>query len=318
MCFGSLPSPLGRAQTQVVIDDLHQTVGRVNCQLDVLPSPLSDKAKEEESFLAHAPEEILYLLGLVANDQERLVVLEAGDLSQPLLPDLDVLCVPDRSSPFDAFLNRQGLIMDDLDPGSRIGVMSLRSRIQMQALWPDLSFQILRGGVDRAMEIHLRKSEIDGLVLPAAVTEHLGIQGIVAEVFSPDFLLPGPCQGLLVVIGRKDDQEARSLLSELHSEASSQELGAEKAFQKRMVTDQDLPVGALARVKGQGVTILGCTGAGGQLLSASGSCQESEQIGTLLADQLLLNPDTFLDLLEADFPDGLPPDEDEPFDDEDY
>ena len=58
-------------------------------------------------------------------------------------------------------------------------------------------------------------------MVPAAVTEHLGIQGIVAEIFSPDFILPGPGQGILVVVGRADDQEARELLADLHSDATA-------------------------------------------------------------------------------------------------
>ncbi len=56
----------------------------------------------------------------------------------------------------------------------------------MAALWPNLDFEILHGGIDKAMETHMRKAEIDGLIIPAAVTEHLGIQGIVAEIFAPE------------------------------------------------------------------------------------------------------------------------------------
>ena len=108
--------------------------------------------------------------------------------------------MPDRATPFDAFLNRKGLIMDEMEPGSRIGVLSHRGRApRCRRCGRTCDFQILRGGVDRAMETHMRRSEIDGLVLPASVTEHLGIQGIVAEIFAPEFILPGPGQGILVV-----------------------------------------------------------------------------------------------------------------------
>jgi len=181
----------------------------------------------------------------------------------------------------------------------------------MRSLWPDISFRILRGGVDRAMETHLRRSEIDGLVLPSAVTEHLGIQGIVAEIFAPEFILPGPGQGILVIIGRSADQEARELLAPLHSKDTAIELETEQAFCRRMISDQDLPVGALARVNGGEVEITGTTGPGTNRIVVNGETHEAEAVGSGLAQQILSRGESFADLLEADFPDGLPDENDE-------
>jgi porphobilinogen deaminase len=159
------------------------------------------------------------------------------------------------------------------------------------------------------MEIHMRRSEIDGLVMPAAITELLGIQGIVAEIFAPDFVLPGPGQGIQVIVGHAGDQEARNLLADLHSEASAAELVAEHAFQRRMVSDQDLPLGALARVKGGVIAITGTTGSGTNRVTVDGKLAEAEAVGIGLASQILNSVESFADLLEADFPDGLPEDE---------
>jgi hydroxymethylbilane synthase len=244
-------------------------------------------------------------------EQARLLVVEAADMVLPLPEDLAVICVPDRATPFDAYLNRHGLIMDEMDPSSCIGVLSIRSRNQMQSLWPDISFRILRGGVDQAMENHLQRTEIDGLVLPAAVTEHLGIQGIVAEIFAPEFILPGPGQGTLVILGRSNDNEARELLADLHSSDTAIELETEQAFCRRMISDQDLPVGALARVAGGEVVITGTTGPGTKRIAVNGEIHEAEAVGSGLAQQILSCGESFADLLEADFPDGLPEDNDE-------
>ena len=285
----------------------------VACQLELLASPQQEAQRARETFVA------------ASRRRDRVPAQGAGRRQGPparprgdrhaggrRCPARMIVCVPDRAAPFDAFLNRSGRIMDEMEPGSRVGVLSQRVRAQMQALWPDLRFEILRGGVDRAMETHLRRSEIDGLVLPASVTEHLGIQGIVAEIFAPEFVLPGPGQGTLVVLARDDDDEARELLAPLHSEDSALELAAETAFHRRMLPDQDLPVGALARVGSDGIAILGGTGAGRHRISVSGTVDEAEAVGDGLAQQLLSHCDTFVDLLEGDFPEGLPeePDED--------
>jgi len=265
-------------------------------------------ASNASPFVAASRREIEFLEQQLLQEQARLVVCEAADMVLPLPGELAVVCVPDRSPPYDAFLNRQGLIMDEMVPGSRIGVLSMRSRSQMQAKWPDLEFEILRGGVDLAMETHMRRSEMDGLVVPAAVTEHLGIQGIVAEIFAPEFILPGPGQGILAIVGRAADQEARELLAGLHSTDTAVELATEQAFCRRMISDQDLPVGALARVAGGEVVITGATGSGNNRISVNGGLDQAEAVGSGLAQQILERGDSFADLLEADFPDGLPED----------
>ncbi len=317
LSFASLASPLARSQTQAVIDRIQAVLPRITCQLNVLPSPVKVTDKDDEVFVAMSHAEVQYLEQELLAEKARLIVVEAADMVVPLPPGLVIACVPDRAPPFDAYLNRQGLIMDEMENGSRLGVMSTRSRSQLAGLWPDLDFEILRGGVDKAMEIHLRKSEIDGLVIPAAVTEHLGIQGIVAEIFAPEFMLPSPGQGILAIIGRADDQEACQLLAELHSTDTATELVAEQAFCSRMISDQDLPVGALAKVEGGEVCIVGASGTGTNRIIVNGDVDQAEAVGSGLAQQILSSGESFADLLEAEFPDGLPddpeatPDEDE-------
>jgi len=309
--FGSLASPLARNQTQAIIDRIQERQPRLTCQLNIWESPVPAREKFDEPFLAASRQEIEFLEKQLIQEQASLVVVEAADMVLPLPEELAVICVPDRSAPFDSYLNRQGLIMDEMDPGTCIGVLSMRSRAQMRSRWPDISFRILRGGVDRAMETHLKKSEIDGLVLPSAVTEHLGIQGIVAEIYAPEFILPGPGQGTLVILGRAADQEARDLLANLHSPDTAVELETEQAFCSRMISDQDLPVGALARVNGGEVEITGTTGPGSKRIVINGEIHEAEAVGSGLAQQILSRGESFADLLEADFPDGLPEENDE-------
>jgi hydroxymethylbilane synthase len=312
LAFASLASPLSRCQAQAVIDRLQLRARSLACQLELLNSPQSEAQRAREAFVATSRVEVGFLLEALAAGRARCLVLEAADVLAAGLGDAVIACVPDRGAPFDAFLNRAGRIMDEMEPRSRIGVMSQRVRAQLQHLWPDLRFEILRGGVDRAMETHLRQSEIDGLVLPASVTEQLGIQGIVAEIFAPEFVLPGPGQGTLVVVSREGDDEVRELLAPLHSEDSARELTAESAFHARMLPDQDLPVGALARVDGTAVEIVGCTGTGRRHVAAAGAATEAAAVGGELALRLLSHRDSLADLLEGDFPDGLPdePDED--------
>ncbi len=311
LTFASLASALARCQAQAVIDRLQQRARNLTCGLELLNSPVAEGPRSREAFVAASRAEVRFLLAELADGRARCLVLEAADALAAGLGTATIVCVPDRGAPFDAFLNRSGRIMDEVEPRSRIGVMSQRVRAQLQHLWPDLRFEILRGGVDRALEIHLRHGEIDGLVLPASVAEQLGIQGIVAEIFAPEFVLPGPGQGTLVVVARPGDDEARELLAPLHSEDSARELAAETAFHARMLPDQDLPVGALARVDGAAVEIVGCTGSGRRHVAVAGAATEAAAVGGELALKLLSHRDSLVDLLEGDFPEGLPDERDE-------
>jgi len=304
--FATLVSPLARSQAQAVINLIATYLPQIDCQLDILPSPVPVQQKSEAIFASLSPTEVDYLERLLLAETSRLIVVEAADMTLPLPDGLSVSCVPPRATPFDAYLNRQGLIMDEMDPGSRIGVMTMRSRCQMAALWPDLNFRILSGGVDKAMETHLHGSVVDGLVIPAAATENLGIQGIVSEMFAPDFMLPSPGQGILAIVGRTTDAEARELLAELHSVDTAVAMATERAFCSRMVSDQDLPVGALAKVENGKIHIVGATGTCQNRIVVTGGLDDAEAVGMGLAQQILSSGESLADLLEAEFPDGLP------------
>jgi hydroxymethylbilane synthase len=312
LSFASLAAPLARSQTQAVIDRIQAVMPRVTCRLTILSPPPADSGRNQETFVAVSRSEVQYLARVLHDEPARLVVIEAADLPLPLPDGVEIVCVPDRATPYDAYLNRQGLIMDEMKGGGRIGVLSARSRSQMAGVWPELEFVILRGGVDKAMETHLRGSELDGLVIPAAVTEHLGIQGIVAEIFAPEFVLPSPGQGILVILGRTDDPEARQALAPLHSPDTAIELEAEQAFRSCMISDRDLPVGALAKVEGGEVCIVGTTGSGLNRVVVNGSLDEAAAAGAGLAQQILCSGESFADLLEAEFPEGLPDENDDP------
>ncbi len=311
LSFGSLSSSLARSQTQAIIDMVHREIPRLACQLTVLPSTQSDQDNADQVFTASSQTEVEYLAHLLMTNQITAVVLEAADLLLNPPEGVDIICAPPRFTPFDAYLNRQGNIMDEMDPGSRVGVLSMRSKSQMKNLWPDIDFKIMRGGVDKAMETHMRHSEIDGLVLPAATTEHLGIQGIVAEIYAPEFILPGPGQGSLIVMGRSNDEETRQALAPLHCVATMVELTAEMAFRRHMISDQDLPVGVLARVTGKEVVIVGSTGACINRISVNGPLEQAEEVGSGLAGEIMRSGEALTDLLEAEFPDGLPPEEED-------
>jgi len=315
LSFGTLSATLAKDQTQVVLDMLQAVSPRLVCQMQIIPSPVTEEEQEDEPFLAASAGEVEFLEDQLLAGEFRVMVVRAPDLVLPLRQGVEILAVPRRATPFDALLNRRGAIIDDLEDKTTVGVLNLRSRVQMQALWPQLGFVLLHGGVMAALEALLRRSEIDALVAPAAVAEHLGLQGIVSEIFNPEMVLPSGGQGILTVLGRADDQEARETLAPLHSQETACELEAEHAFLQRFASDQDLPLSVLARCTEGHLVITGAVGSSheGALrrVVCEGPAERAAALGMELAEKLLASSETVISLLEADFPEGLPDDDSE-------
>lgn len=311
LSFGTLATPLAKAQTQEIITRLQAEHPRSTCQMTIVPSPISPEEQGDEPFLAASSAEVEFLETQLLAGEFRLVVQRAPDLILPLHEGLTYAAIPERNTPYDSLLNRKGLIADELPDGARVGVLNLRTKAQMQALFPRLNIQTLSGGADSALEVLLRRCQVDALVLPAAVSEHLGIQGIVTEIFYPELMLPSSGQGILVILAKEEDKAAIDMMRAVHSEATFLEMEAEHAFMQRFATDQDLPLSALAQVERRRIRIEGAISSlrAATLNRASheGPAASAVQIGTELAEKLLLSGDAVIDLLEADFPDGLPP-----------
>ncbi len=313
LSFGTLDASLAKDQTQIVMDRIQAASPRLACQMQRLPSPLSDGEREGEPFLACSAQEVEFLENQLLAGEFRLLVVRAPDLVLPLRKGLCIAAVPVRDTPFDALLSRRGIIIDDLEESAHVGVLTLRSKVQVQALWPHITVSLHHGGVMASLDLLLRQSEIDALVAPAAVAEHLGLQSVVSEIFNPDLVLPGGGQGILVVLGRSDDAEARELLAPIHSEAALREMEAEHAFLQRFASDQDLPLSVLARCAGDRISIAGAIsssqGASAARAEIEGPLDQATNLGAQLAEALLQNDAVVIGLLEADFPEGVPEDD---------
>lgn len=313
LSFGTLDASLAKDQTQRVMDRLANANPRLACQMQRIPSPLRDEEREDEPFLAACAREVEFLENQLLAGEFRLMVVRAPDLVLPLREGLCYAAVATRDTPFDALLSRRGAIIDDLEDGAHVGVLTLRSKVQVQALWPNIAVILRHGGVMAALDALLRLSELDALVAPAAVAEHLGLQSVVSEIFNPGMILPGGGQGILAVLGRSDDAEVRELLAPIHSDVARCEMEAEHAFLQRFASDQDLPLSVLARCVDETITITGAVsssqGASAARARIDGPRGQAAALGTQLAEILLQNDAVVIGLLEADFPEGVPDDD---------
>jgi hydroxymethylbilane synthase len=184
------------------------------------------------------------------------VALRAGDVDAAVhsykhLPVADaeglvIAAVPKRGDARDALCARDGLTLDLLPQGARVGTGSPRRRAQLLARRPDLDVREIRGDVasrlarigpgddaDRLDAVVLAAAGLDRLEHLDAVTEFLGIDGWPTA----------PAQGSLAVEVRRGDEKSVSKIDHRPSRLAAE---AERGILSRLSAQPSAPIGTHA------------------------------------------------------------------------
>lgn len=197
-----------------------------------------------------------------------------------------------REDPRDVLISRSGAKFFELPAGSRVGTSSPRREAQIRAVRSDLKVAPLRGNVDTRLR-KMREGELEAIVIAAAGLKRLGREKEATEFLSPEVMLPAPAQGVLCVTLRQDDVELRKALEALYDNETRICAEAERAFLRTLQGGCRIPVGALASIDGQTLTLAGVIANpnGEQIMrnSQKGSVTKPVELGNELAGQFLRN-----------------------------
>ena len=177
-------------------------------------------------------------------------VHSSKDVPPELAPSLTVDCFPERVDARDVIVTRTGAGFAALPPGSTVGTSSLRRRIQLSALRPDLVFSVLRGNVDTRIR-KCRSGEVEAIVLARAGMLRLGIEAEVSEVLSPERSLPAVGQGALCVEQRAGDADVHALLTSISHPETKMAVLAERGVMRAVEGNCQTPVAAYAVREGR-------------------------------------------------------------------
>jgi hydroxymethylbilane synthase len=216
----------------------------------------------------------------------------------PTIPaaDLVVAAVPQRADPRDALVTRDGLRLDQLPAGSRVGTGSPRRAAQLRGLGFDLDVVPIRGNVDTRLR-KVADGEYDAVVVAAAGLARLGRLDEAAELLDPGQILPAPGQGALAVECRAGDTELVTALTKLLDDAVTRAaVTAERSLLAALEAGCTAPVGALADVgldeSGNDelylrAIVVAVDGSRAVRLSTTGPLADGETLGRQLAADLL-------------------------------
>ncbi|MEU5978810.1 hydroxymethylbilane synthase [Streptomyces sp. NPDC047315] len=129
----------------------------------------------------------------------------------------------------DALVHPDGLTLDQLPPGTRIGTSSVRRIAQLAASHPELECVPMRGNANRRLE-KLAAGDADALLLAVSGLERIGRTDVISEVLSVEAMCPPIGAGILALQCRQDDVETIDVVSELGDPNAYREATAERMF----------------------------------------------------------------------------------------
>ncbi len=183
-----------------------------------------------------------------------LAVHSGKDLPTELPDGLLLAGFSKRHPPLDILVSRTRERLLDLPKGARIGTSSIRRRALVKNLRPDLEILDLRGNVDTRLA-KLDRGDYEAIVLAAAGIERLGLGDRITERLDTSTFPPAVSQGALAFEIRAEDKALNTSLAPLIDTDTTRALEAERALLQELEGGCQVPLGALARIDGDRLTL---------------------------------------------------------------
>jgi len=226
----------------------------------------------------------------VLDGRARAAVHSLKDLPTELADGLVLAGVLARGPVEDALVARGGATLDGLPRGARVATGSRRRAASLLRLRPDLEIVDVRGNVETRLA-KLDAGEADALVLARAGLVRLGLAERITEVLDRERSLPAVGQGIVGLVCRADDADARRRLAGISDLEARDEALAERAFLAELRGGCSIPVGGHARAVEAGLALRGRVLAldGSRAVEGSihGARDDAVALGSELARRLL-------------------------------
>ncbi|MER7822985.1 hydroxymethylbilane synthase [Streptomyces sp. NPDC096097] len=148
----------------------------------------------------------------------------------------------------DALIHPEGLTLDRLPPGTRVGTSSVRRIAQLAAAYPHVECVPMRGNANRRLE-KLAAGEADALLLAVAGLHRIGRADVITEIVPVDTLMPPIGAGVLALQCREDDTRLIDTVSALGHPDTHRETVAERMLLHVLQGHCNSPIAGYARAE---------------------------------------------------------------------
>ena len=182
------------------------------------------------------------------------------DLQTEIPKGLKLSAITKRHKVEDVLITwKKGITLKNLREGAVIASGSLRRKSQLLHLRPDFKIVEIRGNVPTRIKKFLN-SEWDAIILACAGIERLGLTKYISSIISTGEILPAVGQGALGIEINSDNKLADEVMQSINHENTFLETSAERAFLRALEGGCQIPVGAYAKFKQNGLYLDGFAG----------------------------------------------------------
>ena len=177
-----------------------------------------------------------------------LAVHSLKDVPTQFEDGLQLAAVTKRFDPRDALLSNKYSSIDDLPQGAVVGTTSLRRRMAIKMLRPDIELKDLRGNINTRIA-KLNAGEYDAIILAATGIQKLKIENEV-KFFNPistDLMIPSMGQATLG-IETTNDPRVLEIVKVLNDNDSHIESTIERSFVDTLQGGCQVPIGVKATI----------------------------------------------------------------------
>ena len=201
--------------------------------------------------------------GLFTKELEDSMLKGETDIAVHSLKDVPVVfpeglklaAICSREDTRDAMISEKFAKFSDLPHGAKVGTTSLRRKMQLLIMRPDLEIISLRGNVQTRLR-KLKEGEFDAIILAMAGINRLNIKAEVAHIYTFGFdeMIPAMGQGALGVEAR-DEKQILEQIDFLNDENAVIETTIERDFVSVLEGGCQVPIGISARLQGDEISI---------------------------------------------------------------
>lgn len=219
-----------------------------------------------------------------------LAVHSLKDVPMQLEPGFALAAILPREDPADALVSQHYATLAELPKHARVGTSSLRRRVQLKRLRPDLRISDLRGNVNTRLA-KLDADQYDAIVLAAAGLVRLGFGARIRErLIGADFI-PAAGQAALAIETLSNAATVQALVAPLACANTTACVRAERSLSAALGGSCHVPIAAYSTKSDNHLHMTAMVGAlkGRRVLHAvaEGMADEPELLGARLAGELL-------------------------------
>ncbi|EUJ09270.1 hydroxymethylbilane synthase [Methylophilaceae bacterium 11] len=224
------------------------------------------------------------------NGSADLAVHSMKDVPMNLPEGFALVATGEREDPRDAFVSNQFDSLAALPHGSIVGTSSLRRQSQIQARFPHLKIESLRGNVQTRLR-KLDEGQYAAIILAAAGLIRLGLGDRIRGFIAPEDSIPAVGQGALGIEINAHRTDLIEILAPLNHLDTQLCVEAERGFSRALAGSCTVPLGAYATRVGEQIHMTGFVASvdGQQMLrqQITGNLTDAEAVGKALADKLV-------------------------------